>query len=59
MSYWVEDLKAYLTEEELQAYNELKEELQAQKKQKLKKQLIQQYKDQFKDLADKYGVTLK
>jgi len=41
MSYWVEDLKAYLTEEELQAYNELKAELQAQKKQDIKKQLIQ------------------
>ena len=59
MSYWVEDLKAYLTEEELQAYNELRAELQAQKKQVLKNQLIQKYRDQLKDLADKYGVTLK
>jgi len=56
-SVWVEELKDFIDEEDLEIVKELLEEDKKLKREKRKKELLQKYKDRFtNELKTKYGV---
>jgi hypothetical protein len=56
-SIWVEELKDWVDEEDLEIIKELLEENKQLRKLKRKKELLQKYKDKFSnELKAKYGI---
>jgi hypothetical protein len=57
-SIWIEELKDWVDEKDLEIIKELLEEDKQLKKLKRKKELLQKYKDKFSDdIKVKYGIT--
>jgi hypothetical protein len=57
MSIWVEELKDWVNEEDLELVRELLEEDKKLRREKKKKELIQKYKDKFsEETKDKHGI---
>jgi hypothetical protein len=57
MSVWVEELKDWVSEEELEVIKELLEEEKKIRKEKKKRELLGKYKDKFSsELKARYGV---
>ena len=57
-SVWIEELKDWVDEEDLEIIRELLEEEKQIRKLKRKKELLQKYRDKFStEIRTKYGIT--